>query len=98
MHERNRKRRRELTSPRWAELRQFILERDGRRCRKCGRAGRLEVDHITPVHHGGAVWDAANLQALCRPCHFAKTRAENAADQPAKPMRAKWRALVAELT
>ena len=61
---------------RWERLRRVALDRDGWRCRKCGKAGRLEVDHITPWHRGGDYWDMANLQALCRPCHFAKTSSE----------------------
>ena len=62
---------------RWERLRRVILDRDGWRCRKCGRAGRLEVDHIVPIHRGGDYWDMSNLQALCRsPCHFAKTSSE----------------------
>ena len=28
--------------------------------------GRLEVDHIKPVHHNGAMWELDNLQTLCR--------------------------------
>ena len=29
------------------------LERDGYKCRKCGRGGRLEVHHTVPVQDGG---------------------------------------------
>ena len=29
-------------------LRKLAKDRDGWRCVKCGRAGRLEVDHIKP--------------------------------------------------
>lgn len=61
---------------RWASLRRFILDRDSWRCRTCGKAGRLEVDHREPVSTGGDVWNPENLQALCRGCHFAKTREE----------------------
>ena len=61
----------------WARKRRRVLERDGHRCVKCGRAGRLEVDHIVPLDDGGAALDAANLQTLCTfPCHAEKTRAE----------------------
>ena len=78
---------------RWRALRRRILNRDGWRCRECGKAGRLEVDHVKPVQDGGDWWDPANLQTLCRsPCHFAKTRRENAKPDP--PDQAEWRKLI----
>lgn len=46
--------------------------------RGCNRLA-VEVDHITPLSAGGARYDWANLQALCEPCHAAKTSAEAAA-------------------
>ena len=59
-----------------ARIRQRILNRDGWRCRQCGKRGRLEVDHITPLWRNGAEADS-NRQALCAiPCHRAKTRRE----------------------
>ena len=64
-------------TPRWRRLRAKILDRDGYRCSRCGRAGKLEVDHVKPVSCGGAPFDPLNLQALCRRCHFAKTATEN---------------------
>ena len=60
----------------WARTRRRILNRDGYRCRCCGRSGRFEVDHIRPIQDGGS-HALANLQTLCRNCHFAKTRREN---------------------
>ena len=60
----------------WALLRRAVLNRDGYRCQSCGVASRLEVDHIVPLAHGGDAFDLANLQALCRGCHIAKTRAQ----------------------
>ena len=43
------------TDPRrWRALRLFVFNRDGWRCRVCGRAGRLECDHVVPLHRGGA--------------------------------------------
>ena len=50
-------------------------------CVACTAAGRVtaaeEVDHITPVANGGAAWDEANLQSLCKSCHSAKTMRES---------------------
>ena len=65
-----------IPSRTWARVRRSILERDGYRCAKCGRAGRLEVDHVTPLDHGGAALDPNNLQTLCRDCHIEKTYRE----------------------
>ena len=83
-----------LDRRRWNRTRRRVFDRDGYRCRSCGKAGRLECDHVTPIQHGGDPWDMANLQTLCAPCHIRKTRAEWEADHPE---RAAWRALVAEL-
>ena len=73
----------------WARLRRRILERDGYRCRACGRPGRLEVDHVQPLHQGGAALDPTNLQALCGPCHVAKSTRERGG--PPDPEREAWR-------
>ena len=59
---------------RWARLRRVVFERDGWRCRTCGKAGRLEADHVVPISKGGDPWDMANLQTLCRGCHIEKHR------------------------
>ena len=78
---------------RWRVVRRRVFERDGWRCRKCGGAGRLECDHVTPIHRGGAAWDEANLQALCRTCHIRKSRLERL--HPNWP--ADWAQLVADM-
>lgn len=77
---------------RWRRLRRLVLDRDGWRCRKCGRAGRLEVDHARPLFRGGGD-ELANLQSLCRRCHFAKSAIEAGAHPPDPA----WAAAVAEL-
>ena len=38
-----------LNARRWGAIRRTVFERDGWRCVMCGRAGRLECDHITPL-------------------------------------------------
>lgn len=63
---------------RWAHVRYQVLRRDAWKCRQCNRRGRLEVDHIVPMHRGGKKYDFANLQTLCRDCHFAKSSKEQA--------------------
>ena len=81
----------------WGSIRGRILDRDGWRCQHCGRAGRLEVDHRTPLADGGHPWEPSNLQALCRGCHIRKTRGENRARRPVPPAVEAWRRLVEEL-
>ena len=63
----------------------------------CGRAGRLECDHVMPMQRepGQDPYDPNGLQALCRSCHVAKTATENR--RPQTPDEMAWRALVAEL-
>ena len=76
---------------RWWDLRRReILERDGYRCRECGRPGRLEVDHVVPLKAGGSD-DHDNLRALCKDCHLARHR------KPVGPKVRAWRGLVREL-
>ena len=53
----------------WRRFRLDILYRDGYRCTKCGRAGRLEVHHVKPLEHGGAAFDPDNCVTVCRDCH-----------------------------
>ena len=59
----------------WEQTRRRILDRDGWRCRSCGRYGH-ECDHIIPLMNGGAVLRESNLQTLCSACHVKKTRGE----------------------
>lgn len=66
-------RRRHTGDRAWRALRRKVLERDGWRCTKCGRAGKLEVDHRVPVHEGGAD-TMQNCRALCRTCHIDRHR------------------------
>jgi len=43
-----------------------ILERDGYRCRRCGRAGRLDVAHLDQDNTHD---DDENLLSMCRRDH-----------------------------
>jgi 5-methylcytosine-specific restriction protein A len=64
----------------WDRLRAQVLKRDSHLCQPCLRNGRVypatQVDHIKPKAKGGTD-DLANLEAICPPCHEAKTAAEN---------------------
>lgn len=51
--------------------RQFVYDRDGRRCLHCGTTKALSLDHIFPYSLGGTD-DPENLQTLCRPCNSKK--------------------------
>ena len=86
-----------LDARRWAAVRRAVFERDGFRCCECGKAGRLEVDHVTPLQRepGQDPYDPNGLQTLCRACHVEKTAAENRREPT--PAQAAWRALVAEI-
>ena len=58
------------------KIRDRVLLRDGYTCRKCGRvSASLEVDHIIPLHLGGAESDE-NRQSLCDDCHQLKGEQE----------------------
>lgn len=64
----------------WEKQRKRILDRDNGLCQPCMRStGRVtmatEVDHVIPKARGGSDADA-NLQAICNPCHKAKTAKE----------------------
>jgi HNH endonuclease len=60
-----------------AQLRFNILQRDGFRCRYCGRTGRepgvvLHVDHVVPVAAGGPTTED-NLMTACAACNLGKS-------------------------
>ena len=82
---------------RWQAVRRAVFKRDEFRCVMCGRAGRLECDHVTPMQResGQDVFDPNGLQTLCRACHVEKTRRENR--HPLTPAERRWQAMVAEL-
>ncbi|MGF1601341.1 MAG: HNH endonuclease [Thermosynechococcaceae cyanobacterium] len=56
-----------------AEVREYVLARDGHQCQSCGKLHLpLEVDHIIPLAKGG-MNDLSNLQTLCQPCNRHKS-------------------------
>jgi 5-methylcytosine-specific restriction enzyme A len=65
----------------WARRRVRILKRDCGLCQPCLRNSEVtkatQVDHIVPKAEGGTD-DDDNLQAICSPCHTAKTAQESA--------------------
>lgn len=76
-----------LNKRRWLRVRLECFYRDGYRCTKCGKTGRLEAHHIIPLHkineHMGLnAYTLANLTTLCRKCHIELHRAERLARRP----------------
>ena len=60
-------------------MRKSVLERDKYLCQPCAQDGRSTpcniVDHVVPKSEGGTD-NPSNLQAICKPCHDAKTLEE----------------------
>ena len=86
-----------LHSRRWAALRRVVFRRDGWSCVECGKAGKLECDHTTPLQSepGQDPYHPDGCQTLCRRCHIEKTRRENR--RPLTPAELAWCVLVAEM-
>ena len=63
----------------WRRKREAVMKRDQYLCQLCKKQGRIteatEMDHIVNVAEGGTD-EESNLQALCTPCHDAKSQAE----------------------
>lgn len=67
---------------RWSKARKQYIKQHAL-CVHCRAAGRLteatEVDHIVPVQVAPErMYDESNWQALCKPCHTAKTNKDRA--------------------
>ena len=54
----------------WARILARAIRAAGRRCSRCGRPGRLEVHHPTPLSTGGTHEQA--LVVVCRICHLSQ--------------------------
>lgn len=73
----------------WRRVREVVLARDKRTCRKCGKiAGAMEVHHY--VRGGGSdPMDPEGCITICRTCHFLETVGERR-----EHGRKQWDALV----
>jgi 5-methylcytosine-specific restriction protein A len=63
------------SSKRWEMLRRRVLFEQPI-CAICDDALAIDADHIRPIESGGAPYERANCQGLCKSCHSAKTRRE----------------------
>ena len=79
---------REIKGRLWDRARRRELARAAWRCERCGKAGRLEVHHVRPLHKGGAAYDPDNLKVLCRRCHIETHK------RPLTDAARRWRELV----
>ena len=53
----------------WTRVRARVIRRDGGVCHLCGQPGADTADHLTPVAHGGALYDMRNLAAAHVECN-----------------------------
>ena len=52
----------------WKRVRRAAIERDGYRCRACGKAaGSFEVDHIVPLSAGGEPYALEGFKLYANP-------------------------------
>lgn len=57
-------------SGQWMRNRQIVLERDGRKCQRCGSTHRLHVHHIRKWNpEDPSTHELGNLVTLCASCH-----------------------------
>lgn len=58
--------------------REFVLARDGHRCKRCGSETNLQIDHVKSVREFPELaFDTGNLQTLCKTCHREKSVQES---------------------
>lgn len=62
--------------PAHAALRDFVLQRDGFRCKRCGKTSDLVADHIVSRRNGGR-HHPSNMQCLCQSCNARKAGMED---------------------
>lgn len=56
-----------FTPREWKDL----CKKYNNQCLKCGKIGKMSVDHIIPLSKGGTNW-ISNIQPLCRNCNSSK--------------------------
>ena len=86
---------RKTSTREWERIRGKVFARDGRRCRKCKKAGRLEAHHVVQLAQGGTN-DMGNLMTLCRDCHMRHHEQDTPINQV--PGSRDWRPMIEELS
>ena len=56
----------------WDRIRKRAIAAAGRRCSRCGFAGKLEVHHVRPLSLGGD--NRSPVAVVCRNCHLQQHR------------------------
>ena len=80
-----------LNRSRWLRARKRALVRDGYRCTRCHRPGRLEVHHVKPLQGRRKSLRPAELADPMQELPYKRTI------RTAAPERLAWRAFVEEL-
>ena len=66
-----------------AKATSLTFDRDGYRCRECGKSGALECHHLIPLSEWpDQPWSIAGLVTLCRDCHLKDTPAHGVGSRP----------------
>ena len=73
---------------RWQRTRKAAFKRDGYRCTKCGKAGRLAAHHDPPLEDGADPYDLDGIKTRCRLCHVDEHR------PPLTPDEEEWRMMI----
>ena len=76
------------STARWKAIRLVAMHRDGWKCKQCGRVTGLQVHHVEPIAAGGRAFDLANLETVCRDCHYTRHKPQ------ADPESVEWAAFL----
>lgn len=84
---------------------EFLINRDGMRCSRCGRCDYLTVDHIIPIsllenfgqNRDDTYRDWENLHILCKLCNAFKKNNLDFSDPRTKPLLVKYVNQISEL-
>ena len=58
-----------LKSKYWKYVHNLVIDRDGKKCVKCGSVSRLQAHHLTYEHHYKEHLHLNDLITLCKKCH-----------------------------
>jgi 5-methylcytosine-specific restriction endonuclease McrA len=84
---------RRMSVHQWREVRQFVYERDGGKCRYCDSLTRYDechIHHVLPLSEGGTN-HPTNLKTSCVECHKIKHPHMRTARDKAKSLPFPWK-------